>query len=108
MFIFIDIKKILKISWCGIFLHISHYNILVHRYRLRKIQASLTKKEIKNAELREKKETKKKEIKDKSLPALNAHKPPVKEPEFVDPAKLTGDLRSLEGNGKWPTIILYS
>ncbi|CAH0730793.1 unnamed protein product, partial [Brenthis ino] len=67
-------------------------------YRLRKIQASLTKKESRDAELRTKRTTKRSEMEEKALPALNANKPPVKEPEFVDPKQLTGDLRSLAAN----------
>ncbi|XP_050354773.1 ribosome biogenesis protein NOP53 [Nymphalis io] len=64
-------------------------------YKLRKIQASLKDKESRDAEERTKRITKRKELEKTALPALNARKPPIKEPEFIDPKQLTGDLRNL-------------
>ncbi|XP_049885845.1 ribosome biogenesis protein NOP53 [Pectinophora gossypiella] len=62
-------------------------------YRLRKIKSSIKKKEELNEKLRSKRVSKKAEEAKTSVPVLNAHKPPRKEPEFVDPKQLTGDLR---------------
>ncbi|XP_045778941.1 ribosome biogenesis protein NOP53 [Maniola jurtina] len=67
-------------------------------YKLRKIQASVSKKEEKNAELRTKRTSKRLQQAATALPALNAHKAPIKEPEFVDPKLLTGDLRKITGS----------
>lgn len=35
-----------------------------------------------------------------AVPALNAHKTPKKEPDFVDPGQLTGDLRNVSAKSK--------
>ncbi|XP_023935209.2 ribosome biogenesis protein NOP53 [Bicyclus anynana] len=67
-------------------------------YKLRKIQASVSKKEQLDAKLREKRTSKRLQRATTALPALNAHKAPVKEPEFVDPKQLTGDLRNISGS----------
>lgn len=34
------------------------------------------------------------------MPALNAHKIPKKEPDYVDPEELTGDLRHVSAKSK--------
>ncbi|XP_034835850.1 ribosome biogenesis protein NOP53 [Maniola hyperantus] len=67
-------------------------------YKLRKIQASVSKKEEQNAELRTKRTSKRLQQAATALPALNAHKAPVKEPDFVDPKQLSGDLRNISGS----------
>uniref|UniRef100_S4PG29 Ribosome biogenesis protein NOP53 n=1 Tax=Pararge aegeria TaxID=116150 RepID=S4PG29_9NEOP len=68
-------------------------------YKLRKIQASVSKKEDLDAESRVKRTSKRLQHAATALPALNAHKTPVREPEFVDPKLLTGDLRKISGSG---------
>ncbi|XP_038207211.1 ribosome biogenesis protein NOP53 [Zerene cesonia] len=67
-------------------------------YKLRKLQASITKKEKLLEAERKKKEMKKKELAETALPELNAHKAPLKEPEFVPPEELSGDLRTLSAS----------
>ncbi|CAG9567766.1 unnamed protein product [Danaus chrysippus] len=64
-------------------------------YRLRKIQESLKKQESRQCERSTRLASKREEKAATALPALNKHRPPEKEPEFVDPAILTGDLRNL-------------
>ncbi|CAH2094995.1 unnamed protein product [Euphydryas editha] len=64
-------------------------------YKLRKIQSSLANKEKLSAELRSKRATKRAAREATAPPALSARKPPAREPEFVDPEQLTGDLRNL-------------
>ncbi|XP_045504036.1 ribosome biogenesis protein NOP53 [Colias croceus] len=67
-------------------------------YKLRKLQASITKKEKRLEEEKKKKECKKKELEETALPALNAHKTPKREPDFVPPEELSGDLRTLSAS----------
>ncbi|CAK1545780.1 unnamed protein product [Leptosia nina] len=64
-------------------------------YKLRKLHTSITKEEKKLEEDRKKRESKKQEEEEKALPALNSNKPPAKEPDFVPPEDLSGDLRRL-------------
>lgn len=64
-------------------------------YRLRKLETSISKKEKRQAMERKKREIKKKTEAETALPSLNAHKVPIKQPDFVPPEQLSGDLRSL-------------
>ncbi|XP_072933609.1 ribosome biogenesis protein NOP53 [Epargyreus clarus] len=64
-------------------------------YKLRKLQSTISKTENRQSELRSKRTSKRIAAAAEALPALNAHKPPAKEPDFVDPKELTGDLRKL-------------
>ncbi|XP_063832225.1 ribosome biogenesis protein NOP53 [Ostrinia nubilalis] len=64
-------------------------------YKLRQLQSSIKKAESTQAEERTKRATKKTIEEATALPALSAHKTPKKEPDFVDPELLTGDLRKL-------------
>ncbi|KAG6446166.1 hypothetical protein O3G_MSEX004275 [Manduca sexta] len=61
-------------------------------YRLRKLETSITKREKKQQELRAKRAIKHAEEAATAAPALNAHKAPLKEPDFVEPTQLSGDL----------------
>ncbi|XP_026332248.1 ribosome biogenesis protein NOP53 [Hyposmocoma kahamanoa] len=62
-------------------------------YKLRKIQSSILNSEQKKEEVHSKRKQKKTVEKATAVPALNAHKTPKKEPDFVEPEQLTGDLR---------------
>lgn len=73
--------------------------INVH-FRLRKIQSSISNSEQKKKELRSKRKQKKTAEEATAVPALNAHKTPKKEPDFVDPEQLTGDLRNVSAKSK--------
>lgn len=61
-------------------------------YRLRKLQSSILKTEDRQKEERTKRSSKRTTTAATALPALNAHKINKKEPDFVDPEQLTGDL----------------
>ncbi|KAL0819171.1 hypothetical protein ABMA28_008424 [Loxostege sticticalis] len=65
-------------------------------YRLRQLQSTISKTETRQAEDRTKRVTKRKIEEATALPALNAHKTPKKEPEYVDPEQLSGDLRTIK------------
>ncbi|XP_045525496.1 ribosome biogenesis protein NOP53 [Pieris brassicae] len=67
-------------------------------YKLRKLNTSISTKEKRLESEREKRESKKQAEAKTALPALNAHKAPVKEPDFVPPEQLSGDLRSLNAS----------
>lgn len=75
----------------------SRYNVL---FRLRKIQSLIAESEEKNEEVRSKRKLKKTVEEATAVPALNAHKTPKKEPDFVGPEQLTGDLRNVSGKSK--------
>ncbi|XP_013186088.1 ribosome biogenesis protein NOP53 [Amyelois transitella] len=64
-------------------------------YRLRKLESSITKREKIQIEERSKRAEKRAEIAATAVPALNKNKVAKKEPEFVDPEQLTGDLRHI-------------
>ncbi|RVE53431.1 hypothetical protein evm_002001 [Chilo suppressalis] len=64
-------------------------------YKLRQLQSSIYNVHKRQAEEREKRAAKRAVEETTALPALNAHKTPKKEPEFVDPQQLTGDLRQI-------------
>ncbi|XP_059058765.1 ribosome biogenesis protein NOP53 [Achroia grisella] len=64
-------------------------------YRLRKLQSSIVKTEKLQKEERSKRSSKRIAAAATAVPALNAHKVSKKEPDFVDPELLTGDLRQL-------------
>ncbi|XP_041983306.1 ribosome biogenesis protein NOP53 [Aricia agestis] len=64
-------------------------------YKLRKLKAAVVEKEKKQVVLREKRQKKKEEVAEKATPALNAIKPKPREPDFVDPKDLSGDLRTV-------------
>ncbi|KAL4717387.1 hypothetical protein ACJJTC_017274 [Scirpophaga incertulas] len=68
-------------------------------YKLRQLQSSISKSELRQTEERLKREAKRSEASISALPALNAHKVPRKEPDFVDPQQLTGDLRKTTSTG---------
>ncbi|KAF9819613.1 hypothetical protein SFRURICE_005566 [Spodoptera frugiperda] len=65
-------------------------------YRLRKLQSTIQTREQKQAEERAKRLEKRAATEATALPALSAHKTPVKEPDFVDPKQLSGDLRNIQ------------
>ncbi|CAG4990806.1 unnamed protein product [Parnassius apollo] len=67
-------------------------------YKLRKLQSSISAKEKLQAELQAKRTAKRQFISATAVPALNAHKPPVREPDLVDPTQLSGDLRNITTN----------
>ncbi|XP_063380723.1 ribosome biogenesis protein NOP53 [Cydia fagiglandana] len=64
-------------------------------YKLRKLQSSITTKEQTQEKVRELRSTKRAEKAETAPPALNKNKPPQKEPDFVDPADLSGNLTRL-------------
>ncbi|XP_053615219.1 ribosome biogenesis protein NOP53 [Plodia interpunctella] len=64
-------------------------------YRLRKLQSTITNKEKRQEEERTKRSEKRSEAAAAALPALNKNKIAKKEPEFVDPELLSGDLRHI-------------
>ncbi|KAH9644474.1 hypothetical protein HF086_006007 [Spodoptera exigua] len=65
-------------------------------YKLRKLQSSIQTREQKMAEERTKRAEKRAATEATALPALSAHKTPIKEPDFVDPKQLSGDLRNVQ------------
>ncbi|KAJ8711568.1 hypothetical protein PYW08_008522 [Mythimna loreyi] len=67
-------------------------------YKLRKLQSSIKTREQKQAAERSKRAEKRATVEATALPTLSAHKTPVKEPDFVDPKQLSGDLRNIQAN----------
>lgn len=66
--------------------------------------------EQKQEEVRSKRKEKKTVKEATAVPTLNAHKAPKKEPDFVDPEQLTGDLRNVAAKSKiyhWYSFLLY-
>jgi hypothetical protein len=67
--------------------------------RLRQLQSTISKTETRQAGERERRTRTRAVAAESAAPALNAHKPPAKEPVYVDPQLLTGDLRQLQTKG---------
>lgn len=67
-------------------------------YKLRKLQSSISKTEEEQGVERTKRAERRAVIAATALPTLNAHKTPRSEPEYVDPATLSGDLRNIKSN----------
>nr|XP_049693474.1 ribosome biogenesis protein NOP53 [Helicoverpa armigera] len=65
-------------------------------YKLRKLQSSIKTREQQQVEERAKRAEKRAVADATALPTLSAHKTPVKEPDFVDPKELSGDLRNIK------------
>ncbi|CAG9793530.1 unnamed protein product [Diatraea saccharalis] len=65
-------------------------------YKLRKLESSLSEVDKRQAKEREARALKRAVVEATALPALNAHKTPKQEPEYVDPDQLTGDLRQIK------------
>uniref|UniRef100_A0A2A4K625 Ribosome biogenesis protein NOP53 n=1 Tax=Heliothis virescens TaxID=7102 RepID=A0A2A4K625_HELVI len=65
-------------------------------YKLRKLQSSIKTREQQQVEERAKRAEKRAASEATALPHLSAHKTPVKEPDFVDPKELSGDLRNIK------------
>ncbi|CAD0204655.1 unnamed protein product [Chrysodeixis includens] len=65
-------------------------------YKLRQLRSSLRTREQKQSEERSKRAEKRAAAEATALPTLSAHKTPVKEPDFVDPKQLSGDLRNIK------------
>ncbi|KAJ0172404.1 hypothetical protein K1T71_012377 [Dendrolimus kikuchii] len=64
-------------------------------YKLRKLETLITKKEKRDALTRSKRAVKKAVTAETAVPKINAHKTPLKEPDFVSPEQLSGDLRKI-------------
>lgn len=75
--------------------------MFTYAFRLRKLQSTIQTREQKQAEERAKRLEKRAATEATALPALSAHKTPVKEPDFVDPKQLSGDLRNIQSTSKY-------
>lgn len=69
-------------------------------FRLRKLQSSIKSKEQRQSQLKVKREAKRRLTEATAAPILNARKPPLREPDLVEPERLTGELRTVNTNGK--------